>query len=286
MADPASNIVAVGAAGTRIQPSGGVILHPMACACCGKYTIANCLTSGKAENPGFLDRLVLAVLTVLRGTSPEHIAERANQLRAEAEDLYLRVLELRRRADHIETAKADRARLDERRRMIRHAALAAERGATDATILGRIRPYVNNDGEARAWLAAERMTVKRVARATRNRLIMQLAAKGWTNKKIGDDRRNRLAEKTVSRIVAPPTPQGRMEMRAVAVAVLLAMTGTPPPPLTTGGPSAASFYRDCGTYLRGMFQLGAAPLLWRATWTCCGKARNSVSAISRLTTRF
>jgi DNA-binding NarL/FixJ family response regulator len=125
----------------------------------------------------------------------------AIRLRAEADALYARAASLRKRADDLDAKiqlAADQRAHD---RALYAAALSGERGASDDTLIARLAGQLNGSmQDARGALAFAHSRHKALAKAQRNRTIMQLAWKGWTNAQIGD--RVGPVENTVSRIVA------------------------------------------------------------------------------------
>jgi DNA-binding NarL/FixJ family response regulator len=125
----------------------------------------------------------------------------AIQLRAEADALYARAASLRKRADDLDAKKQFAADQRAHDRALYAAVLAAERGASDDAILARLAAQLNGSlQDARGAFAFAHSRHKALAKAQRNRLIMQQAWKGWTNAQIGD--RVGPVENTVSRIVA------------------------------------------------------------------------------------
>lgn len=98
-----------------------------------------------------------------------------------------------------------RAKADQRARdqLIAQAASMAFRGLTDGEIIAYLTKRLNlTASTAAAVLADERARSGRALRAQRNRLILQLAWKGWTNEEIAADPRIDLKAKTVSGIVS------------------------------------------------------------------------------------
>jgi len=132
---------------------------------------------------------------------PNHLRS-AELLRMEAAELEARARWLRKDAEAMEAARENRRDLQRRRDAIRHAGFAVLTVGI-ATAASELAHKLGCDATGATMLIEiEVRKNKRWAKALRNRLMMQLAWKGWTNKQIGDDPRVKLTEKSVSRIVS------------------------------------------------------------------------------------
>ncbi|MDE2106060.1 MAG: hypothetical protein KGL39_53045 [Patescibacteria group bacterium] len=129
-----------------------------------------------------------------RSTNSDAMRDLAARLEREAD-------RLRAAAQHQDERSSLRADRDRRARIIARAAARAAHGSDDCCIVDSLaRELQISESTAAAVLADERRRHRRAALAQRDRLILQLAWKGWTNAQIAA--RVSLSEKHVSRIVA------------------------------------------------------------------------------------
>jgi hypothetical protein len=113
---------------------------------------------------------------------PSRLRDMAAELEAEADYL-------RRKAEEIEDARADKERADRRRRLIRDAALDVVRGADLDAQARRVSLALTGERSAtpddmRRIIAWECQTARTAVAARRDREIMLMARHGWTNAEI------------------------------------------------------------------------------------------------------
>jgi hypothetical protein len=138
--------------------------------------------------------------------------KRPDRLRELARELDTEAYRLRQEAEELESRHEFEERVERRRRIIREAANDLGRGGIpkDTIIAGLAARLEIEIGSAKLLLADEVQSYRRAAKGMRNRHIMRLARRGWTNDELGEkfDLHPKHISRIVQRLIRSQSPMG------------------------------------------------------------------------------